>query len=203
MQMTDIGYPSHQRPSGKLQTFLQRIEDHAAELRRRAGVGPTARLDPRALTTELQIHIVSLDDIHGLSAQDRAHLATVDAKVWSGAGMPLPDGHTLVILHPNQTLERATATIMEEVCHAYFGHTPSQLITLPGGIAKREYHPEAEREAYWTAAAALLPAQVVAKAVWRGAARELAADYGVSIDLVEFRVKTLRLWQEYQRSDIA
>ncbi len=201
--MADPLYPSVRQSAGNTRAFMEHVEHHAVELRRRAGVGPTDRLDPRTLTTELRIHIVTLDDIRDLSAEDRAHLAAVDARVWSGAGMSLPDGYTLVILHPNQTDERAAATIMEEVCHAYFGHKPSQLITLPGGIVKRAYHPEAEREAYWTAAAALLPAQVVAKAVWRGTARELVTEYRVSIELVEFRVKTLRLWQEYQRSDIA
>lgn len=197
----------HARPGryagGDLKVFLRHVEDHAQHLRDRAGVGPADRLDPRALTGELKVRLVSLENIEGLSAKDREHLSSVDPRVWSGAGMPLPDGYTLVILHPGQPPERATVTIMEEVCHAHYRHAPSQLATLPGGIIKREYNPEMETEAYWTAAATLLPAPVVARSVWRRMARSLARDYGVSNELVEFRVKTLGLWREYRRGDVA
>ena len=195
----------HRQParSGDLKRLLRYVEDHASELRRRAGVGMTERLDPRSLTDELGVKIVGLHEIQGLSDEDRDHLATVDPSAWSGAGLALPDGSTLVILHPRQTPERATSTIMEEACHAYYGHAPSQLVTLPGGITKREYNLSSETEAYWTAAAALLPAKVVAMAVWRGTARDLPAQYGVSIELVEFRIKTLGLWRQYHPQEAA
>ncbi|MBI4494721.1 MAG: ImmA/IrrE family metallo-endopeptidase [Chloroflexi bacterium] len=190
-------------PSRDLKAFLRHAEDHAAELRRRAGVGQEEPLDPRRLAPELKLKLASLGEIKGLSAEDRALLSGVGPEVWSGAGIPLPNGYTLVILHPDQTPGRAIATIMEEVCHAYYGHAPSQLITLPGGIVKREYNADSEAEAYWTGAAALLPAKVVARAVWRGTAGDLSTRYGVSRELVEFRIKTLMLWREYRREGAA
>ncbi len=186
-------------PGGSLKTFLEHVEDEAQVLRARAGVGPTGRLDPRVLTAELKIHLVRIDEIVALSPEDRDLLRSADPGDWSGVGMPLPDGRTLVILHPDQPPERATSTIMEEVCHAHYGHTPSRFERLRGGITKRGYDRDVEDEAYWTGAAALLPAQVVAKAVWRRTADRLASDYGVSIELVEFRIKVLGFWREYRR----
>jgi Zn-dependent peptidase ImmA (M78 family) len=112
-------------------------------------------------------------------------------------GVPLPEGRFLVLLHPNQTPERAAVTVMEEVAHAYFEHRPSRLVTERNGFARREYDKQIEQEAYWTAAAAMLPRLVVAHAVWRGqSAEDLATQYHVSVELAEFRIKVMRLWPE-------
>jgi Zn-dependent peptidase ImmA (M78 family) len=144
------------------------------------------------------VRVVSLEELAALSSEDRLRLTNLDARVWSGMCVPLPDGSFLAILHPQQTPERANVTLMEEVCHAYFGHKPSRLERQPNGLMKREYDEDAERQAYWTAGATLLPSEVVAKAVWRGqTAEELAAEYGTSTELAEMRIKTLGLWDEY------
>jgi Zn-dependent peptidase ImmA (M78 family) len=112
--------------------------------------------------------------------------------------VPLPGGQTLVILNPRQTAERAAVTAVEEFAHAHYGHAPSRLERLPSGLVCRDYDAQAEREAYWTAAATLLPSEVVARAVWRRVcAEELATTLGVSTQLVEFRIKVLRLWKYY------
>jgi hypothetical protein len=111
------------------------------------------------------IIVADLDDLTDLAPEDRAHLRSVDAKVWSGMGMPLPAGQLLVLLNPSQTPERAASTIMEEVAHAHLGHQPSQLVTEANGMVRRLYDAAIEREAKWTAAAALLPAKAVARAV--------------------------------------
>jgi hypothetical protein len=179
-------------------TFMRSLEEHAIELRRRAGVGPTEPFDPNTAAIRLGVTIISLDNLPQMPPEDRELLSKVDARVWSGVGLPLPGGGVLVILHPRQTKERAAVTIMEEVAHAYYGHAPSHMLPQFGGFVQREYDPKVEQEAYWTAAAALLPSAVVARSVWQGrSAEELAADYGVSVELVEFRIKTLRLWPKY------
>jgi hypothetical protein len=178
--------------------FLRHIEKHAGILRQRAGVGPLDTLDPRGLTEQFGLVIKDMKKLSGVAPEDQEWLSSVDAKVWSGSGLPLPGDRLLVLLHPNQTRERATVTIMEEIAHAYFGHPPSRLLMQPNGAVKREYDPQAEKEAYWTAAATLLPAQAAARAVWRRQAGEaLAQHFGVSIELVEFRIKVLGLWSDY------
>jgi Zn-dependent peptidase ImmA (M78 family) len=177
---------------------LRSTEGHATALRARAGVDALERLDPRALAHKFGIIVADLDDLTDLAPEDRAHLRSVDAKVWSGMGMPLPDGQLLVLLNPSQTPERAASTIMEEVAHAHLGHQPSQLVTEANGMVRRLYDAAIEREAKWTAAAALLPAKAVARAVWTGTpAQTLASEFGVSVELVEFRIKILHLWSEY------
>lgn len=167
------------------------IEKHAICLRQQSGLGLTERLSPRELMAELNIQIVYPDEINMLTAEMRHLLLGLDAKVWSGMGNILPDGKLLIILNPNQTPERENVTVMEEVAHRYYGHQPSQL----GKIGRGRYDEATEKEAYFTAAASLLPSRVVGQAVWRGESAEtLAANYGTSVELAEMRIKTLNLW---------
>ena len=169
------------------------------DLRRQAGIGAEGRLNPFDLEAALGIVIASPGGLGLLTKEDCKHLDRIDARIWSGGATELPDGRLLILLNPNQTLERAAVTVMEEVAHVHLGHQPSTLSLEPTDMPGRRYNEAAEDEAYWTAAAALLPSRVVARAVWdEKPAETLAIHYGVSIELVEFRIKTLRLWPWYR-----
>jgi len=176
--------------------LVRLAERAAAEIRAVAGVNGQERFDPWQLADRFGVQFAAPDDILGLSPADRDLIAKLDARTWSGAGLPLADGRTLVILNPHQTLERKSVTVMEEISHVHFHHAPSHLERLPNGLVRREYDPQSEREAYWTAAATLLPAEVVSRAVWRSIPpSELSSDYGVSEQLAVFRIKILNLWK--------
>lgn len=182
--------------------FMRRIEEHALAMRRRGNLGPTEPINPRELAAKFGIVVAAIDSI-GLTAEARLRLASVDAREWSGGARPLPDGRTVVLLHPGQTPERAAVTLMEEAAHVYHGHQPSRFVQLPSGLIRREHNPVVEQEAYWTAAAVLLPSRAVAMAVWKGrSAQELAAEYGISVELTEFRIKTWGFWSKYARAPL-
>jgi IrrE N-terminal-like domain len=179
-------------------TLIREIERHAVILRQQIGIGLMDRLNPREWADKLNIQIAYPDEIEQLTHEIRQRLLGFDAKVWSGISNTLPGGQMLIILNPNQTAERENVTIMEEVAHNYYGHQPSQL----NRIGRDRYDEETEREAYWTAAAALLPSKVVGQAVWRGeSAAALAARYGTSVELAEMRIKTLNLWSCYKKEE--
>lgn len=167
-------------------------------LRQRAGIGPLDRLNPRILASKLNLQFVEIEAIKGLRAEVLQSITAMDVREWSGMGQKLPNGDLLIALNPNMTIERETVTIMEEVAHAHYGHQPVELRTMPLGLTQRRYDEDAEREAYWTAGAALLPAKAVGIAVYRGlSAEDLAVDYEISVELAEMRIKTLRLWTHY------
>jgi len=177
--------------------FLRELEKHALEIRKRAGVGPIDRFDPIKRANQLCIQVVSLNDIDGLSPEHIDFINRLSPKEWSGSGLSqkLPNGKMLVPIHPGQTRERMNVTILEEVAHDYYGHKPSLL----NGNGRQGYNPAAEQEAYWTAAAVLLPMKVVARAVWLGQSAEvLSAEFGASRELAEMRIKIMSLWSEYQ-----
>lgn len=176
-------------------TFLRRLEEESRKLRQKAGVGPLDRLDPLALVDQLDITILTIDDVENLPLALRSKVQKLTPKQWSGAGMPLPEGDMLVLLHPYQTTERARVTTMEEVAHQHYGHEPTRIAPIDDGVVRRTFNPRVEQEAYWTAAAALLPMKAVGMAVWREQdAEDLARQYGVSVELAEFRMKILGLW---------
>lgn len=180
--------------------FLQRIEAQAAQLRYRAGVGPLDRLDPRQVADRLDLTIATPDDIQAMAPDERANVEAMSPKIWSGSGLPLPDGHLLVLLNPSQTPERANVTVLEEAAHDHLGHEPTSIDTSTSGVPKRTYNARNEQEAYWTAAAALLPSKAVALAVYKEqSACDLAAAYGVSVELAEFRIKITGLWRHYAK----
>jgi len=167
-------------------------------LRQRAGIGPLDRLNPRVLASKLNLQFVQIEAIKGLRAEVLQGITTMDVREWSGMGQKLPNGDLLIALNPNMTIERETVTIMEEVAHAHYGHQPVELRSISSGLTQRRYDEDAEREAYWTAGAALLPSKAVGIAVYRGlSAEDLAIDYETSVDLAEMRIKTLRLWTYY------
>jgi hypothetical protein len=193
--------PPQHRAQQVSRELLRSVERHASMLRKQAGILPDDRLDPIGLAERFGLFIVSLADLAGLTPEDRQRLAKIDARQWSGAGLPLDDGRTIVILNPRQTPERAAVTVMEEVAHIHLGHKPTRISPSEGGLMKREYDPRMEQEAYWTAAATLLPSRVVAGAVWKGqSAAAIASRYGVSVELTEFRIKILSLWNRYKES---
>ena len=117
--------------------------------------------------------------------------------------MPLPNGWRLVFLNTNHSRERQAATLMEEVCHIILGHSPSQLMLPVEGEQKarfRNFNQAQEEAAYAVGAAALIPYFPLRLAVENGVPIErIARKYGVSRDLVIYRIKVCRLWQEYQR----
>jgi hypothetical protein len=175
--------------------FMRFIEDQAGELREIVGVGPNEVLNPYMVARRFHVSVKRPDEITSLSPAEIAEIERMDAKIWSAGAVQGPNGSTLVILNPNQTAERARVSLLEDLAHIYFKHQPSKITTLPNGLPQRSYDPRVEQEAYWTAAAALLPALVLAKAVWRQQALEqIAASYGASVELAAFRLKTLQLW---------
>lgn len=193
----DVVFPHGLRVRRATRERLRFAEEQALVLRRRANLGALEPLDPWALAPDFGIVIAGLETLEGVDPDDREHLQSVDPRVWSGGGTPLPDGRLVVLLNPCQTRERAAATIMEEVAHAHLRHKPS-LEQHSNGLIGRRFDEEAEDEAYWTGTAALLPGKAVARAVWMGeAAESLARRYGVSTDLVKFHIKIRRLWPMY------
>ena len=94
---------------------------------------------------------------------------------------------------------------MEEICHVWLKHKPGRLHAQEAtGIRARDYNADDEQAAYGVGAAALVPYSILVMAVENGIpAEEIARQYQVSRDLVEFRIKVTHLWSEYKRKVLA
>ncbi|HMT08568.1 MAG TPA: ImmA/IrrE family metallo-endopeptidase [Pyrinomonadaceae bacterium] len=163
------------------------------------------RLDPFDLARAAGLLVAPFDQIAPLlTPETREHLLGDGSGNWSGgaASHVLPDGRKLIILNPTHGKTRQQATLMEEVSHLFYGHTPSRLAIQKkdknGKVVARDYNNEIEEEAYSTGAAALVPFTALARMVSAGRTiKEIAKHFGVSPALVEFRIKISKLWDNY------
>src|SRR5439155_11268501 len=190
----------------------KQFELRALGLRDFAGVASEQPLDPFKLAKFAKLLVVDFDTIEGLSPESRAHLLGEAADEWSGGACsrPLPSGWRLVILNPAHGKQRNRATLMEEVAHVFLGHQPNRLAIIGRNPTVREganqalardYNHDDEEAAYAVGAAALVPYEALRRFVTQGRrASEIARHFGVSRQLVEYRIKVTHLWKEYKRA---
>ncbi|MFN0279275.1 MAG: ImmA/IrrE family metallo-endopeptidase [Pyrinomonadaceae bacterium] len=181
-------------------------EIHALGLREFAGLRrDDQRLDPFKLAHYANLLVIPFEQIEMLSPETVAHLLGEGKDAWSGgaASHTLPDGRKLIILNPTHGKNRQNATLMEEICHVFFGHKPSRLAIenrdKNGKVIARDYNHAIEEEAYSTGAAALVPYTAIKRMVNAGkTSAEIARHFNVSRALVEYRIKVSRLWDTYK-----
>ena len=84
-------------------------ERMAIQIRNFAGIGLSAKLDPYALAKSINIRVLYIDDLPGLSESSKAQLDVLDG--WSGgATQDLGDGTYVVILNRRHSPGRRAAT---------------------------------------------------------------------------------------------
>ena len=162
-------------------------ERMALQIRGFASVDLAARLDPFALAKSINVRVLYLSDLTGLSESSRARLDVPDG--WSGgATQALEDGSHIVILNQRHSLGRQAATLMEEVCHILFGHRPSEIGA--DRLGGRSYNFSIEEEAYAVGAAVLVPYHSLKTFLISGASvRKIAGHFGVTPSLIIYRAK--------------
>lgn len=183
----------------------RQYELQALGLRDFARVREDAPLDPFALARFANLLVVDFDQIEGLSVEARDRLLGAATEEWSGGACSraLPDGSKIIILNPKHGRQRRNATLMEEICHVFLGHTPNRLAVVAaargGRAVARDYQKADEEAAYGTGAAALLPFSSLRRFLLQDRSSiEIARHFGVSKQLVEYRLKVTRLWRLYQ-----
>lgn len=110
--------------------------------------------------------------------------------------IPCDDGFIIVMNHTHAKT-RQNATLMEEFFHIILKHKPSRVGTCPiTGVVRRENDRSMETEAYFSAAASLVPYSAMKLMFSDGAtATEIAGHFEVSTDLVVLRMKTCKLYR--------
>lgn len=181
----------------------RQFEIKALGLRDFAGVPLDRPVDPFVLASFANLIVIGFDEITALSAETRSHLLGPAAEKWSGGACSLPDGKKLVILNPGHGRARTNATLMEEICHVFLGHSPNRLSVVTqdenGKVLSRDYRKSDEEEAYGVGAATLVPFATLKKLILTGKkSDEIARRFNVSRELVEYRIKVTRLWSDYK-----
>src|SRR5437773_7794819 len=124
------------------------------EFRRMLRVGLFEPLDPIALAKQLNIVVLTPNEIRGLPTWAYEELVERRPTAWSAATVVV-DCRPVILVNHRHTLERIRATLMEEIAHVWLEHSPSRLSEQPD--ATRTFDQSQEREAFAVGAAALVP----------------------------------------------
>ncbi|MFQ5903595.1 MAG: helix-turn-helix domain-containing protein [Candidatus Binatia bacterium] len=174
-------------------------EAFAVRLRKTINYDLDAPLDPFDLEVT-GVQVKRVDEIPNIPRRTMGVLMRSHPMFWSAITLPLNDAESawLIVLNSAHTLERQRATLMEEVCHILLGHHLTMISHMEGQTF-RDYNEEQERDAYGLGAAILIPKSALLGRVERGeSAEEIAEHFGISQELVEYRIKLTGAWYQYK-----
>jgi len=168
-------------------------------IRQFAGVSIHEPVDPFTLAPFAKITVIRPEELTTLPRQVVRELTVRCRSNWSAVTLALPDGTQLCIINPTHSIERTHATVMEEIAHVVLGHKPTRIHIGAGGLPCREYNVVNEQTAYGAGAAALVPYAALFLGLQDGATPDsIARQYGVSPQLVSYRIKITMLWNLYK-----
>lgn len=170
--------------------FKAWAERTAAAVRQELGLSPVERLDPRLLAERLCVRLVSPRDFPDLPQDVVAQLLDRDATGWSAATLMIRDT-AIVIYNPMHSRGRQASNIVHELAHIMLKHEPARVVfSQDEQMATRTFDPRQEDEANWLGWTLLLPRDALVAARRRRMAKaEIAQEYGVSENLVRYRLQ--------------
>lgn len=175
------------------------MEQMAESFRNDLGLLENQPLDPFRLRIE-GVDVMDLKEIKGINCQLKAQLLDSAKGKWDAMSVPIEEGTDkwIIVWNGSQSIRRQRVSLLEEIWHILLGHKLTR-ITKIADVYGRTFAEAEEHDAYYIAAATLLPAAVIKKLVKeREDVSEVAAYYGTTQELVEYRIKRLGLWRQYK-----
>lgn len=180
------------------------MEEMAEEFREDLGVRPDDALDALRIRID-DVAVFVPSDIEELDPQSEAHLTGAASGMWSAMSVPidLENDRWAILRNDNHTIERQRVTYLEECWHIMLGHKLTKIAKITDSYG-RTYDSDEEHDAYYLASASLLPKAAVSACVANGDSSEaIAQKFGVSSQLVEYRIKRLGLWKAFRGKTVS
>ena len=179
--------------------FKTWAEQLALSVRRDMGLAPNAPLPPRDLAEHLGVRILVPDEVPGLPKTVLDQLLRHDPSGWSAVSCSA-NGHALIIHNPQHSPGRQNSDLAHELAHIILEHEPSKMVlSQDGTMVLRSFDEKQEEEANWLGWCLLLPRVALAHAVKTRLPRAVVAQrWGVSEQLVEFRIRMTGVRREYR-----
>jgi hypothetical protein len=169
--------------------FKAEAERMSASARTVLGLDVMGPLSPWDYAAHLDVGVLEFDALD-ISPSCREQLLERDVDSWSG--MTIREGDvTAILVNPMHGRARQCSTLMHELAHILLKHVPNSVqVSSTGMLLLSDYSAEQEDEADWLAAAMLLPRDAIVVHRSRGcSATEIAASFGVSEQLTEWRLR--------------
>lgn len=175
------------------------MEAMAHSLRQELGLKDHQALDPRTIVVD-SVKVLTIQEIHGISRKITAHLEGPGSTTWSAMSVPIDEETDtwIIVLNDLNNIARQNVSLLEEFWHILLGHKLTKIAKIADAYG-RTFDESEEHDAFYLAAATLLPKSIIRKVVKEQRdTGEIVECYGVSPELVEYRIKRLGLWRAYR-----
>ena len=180
------------------------MEDMASQLRSDLGLKPDQSLDPLRLKIE-GVEILPVTLVKNFDKKLIAFLTGEAAKRWSAMSVPIDASQERWVIVYNNSHEkrRQNVSVLEEIWHILQGHRLTRIVKV-GPKHSRTFEADEEHDAYYLAAATMLPREAVDEMLKKKrSADDVGNKYGVSRELVEYRIKRLGYWYLYKNRKVS
>jgi len=174
------------------------MEAMAQSLRQELGLKDHQALDPRTIVID-GVKVLTIREIQDISRKITAHLEGAGSTTWSAMSVPVDEENDqwIIVLNELNHIARQNVSLLEEFWHILLGHKLTKIAKIADAYG-RTFDTSEEHDAFYLAAATLLPKSVIRKAVEEQRdIGELVERYSASLELVEYRIKRLGLWRKY------
>jgi len=200
-RISEVSVSELQGPASSLSK--PEMEEMAQQLRSELGLESEDVLNALGLKIR-DVDVVVPHEVVGLSKSCLHYLINDGADDWSAMSVPLSlaEDRWTIFRNDRHSLERQRVTYLEECWHILLGHKLTKVAKI-GTAYGRTYESSEEHDAFYLAAASLLPEKAVLGAVERGeTAGEIGEEFGISPELVEYRIKRMGLWRVHKSISI-
>jgi transcriptional regulator with XRE-family HTH domain len=182
----------------------EELEETADRFRKDLGLKSDQPLNSLRIEIE-DVLVVQASHADCLDPATIRHLCVRAASEWSAMSVPLDaeNERWAVLLNDSHSVERQRVTVLEEFWHILLGHRLTKIARVAESYGRTYDKPE-EHDAFYLAAATLLPKSGIIDAVRKKlSSEEIAQKYGTSPELVDYRVKRLGLWREHTGKQVS
>ena len=175
------------------------MEAMAQSLRQELGLKDHQSLDPRTIVIE-GVKVLTIREIQSIPRKITEHLEGAGSATWSAMSVPIDEEKDkwIIVLNELNHIARQNVSLLEEFWHILLGHRLTKIAKIANAYG-RTFDESEEHDAFYLAAATLLPKSIIRRVVREQQdIGELIEPYGVSPELVEYRIKRLGLWREYK-----
>jgi Zn-dependent peptidase ImmA (M78 family) len=169
----------------------------ALGLRRQMGVAETDPIDLSRLAERLGLSVVPISNFASVCPESLEQLVRKDAGAFSALLLPVGNGRRIILHNDTNSRGRRNSDLAHEISHALLAHPPRSLFN---GSGCRHFDPDMESQANCLAGHILISNEAARHIVYSrldlGAA---CAAYGVSRDMMEFRLNASGARKQHQR----
>lgn len=177
--------------------FKAKANRIALGLRRQMGLAETAPIDLGRLAERLGLSVVPIRSFASVRPESVEQLVKTDVGAFSALLLPVGNGRRIILHNDANSPGRRNSDLAHEISHALLAHPPRSLFD---GSGCRNFDPDMEAQANCLASHILIPNEAARHIVYSRSDLYVACGaYGVSRDMLEFRLNASGARKQHQR----